>query len=63
MGAGTRPYVDLGGKPMLAHVIERLLAAQRAGDQRQWGIRPVPAFGLPVIARYGVGFRGSAWRA
>ncbi len=51
MGGGDKGLLDLGGKPMLAHVIERLapqvgrLAINANGDPARFA-----AFGLPVVA-------------
>jgi molybdenum cofactor guanylyltransferase len=51
MGGGDKGLLDLGGKPMLAHVIERLapqvgrMAVNANGDPARFA-----AFGLPVIA-------------
>jgi molybdenum cofactor guanylyltransferase len=51
MGGGDKGLLDLAGKPMLAHVIERLapqvghLVINANGDPARFG-----AFGLPVVA-------------
>jgi molybdopterin-guanine dinucleotide biosynthesis protein A len=59
MGGGDKALLDLGGKPMLAHVIERLaaqaqpLAISANGDPARF-----KSFGLPVIADTGSDFAG-----
>jgi molybdopterin-guanine dinucleotide biosynthesis protein A len=59
MGGGDKCLLPLGGRPMLAHVIERLapqvdrLAINANGDPTRLG-----AFGLPVLADSVAGFPG-----
>lgn len=59
MGGGDKALLDLGGRPMLAHVIERLgaqagpLAISANGDPERFR-----SFGLPVIADTVQGFAG-----
>lgn len=59
MGGGDKGLLELGGKPILAHVIERLapqvaaLALNANGDPGRFG-----AFGLPVIPDSIEGFAG-----
>jgi len=59
MGGGDKPLLDLGGRPMLAHVIVRLsrqcgpLALNANGDPARFA-----AFGLPVLADDLPGFPG-----
>jgi molybdopterin-guanine dinucleotide biosynthesis protein A len=59
MGGGDKALLDLGGKPMLAHVIERLgaqarpLAISANGDPARFS-----SFGLPVIADAASDFAG-----
>ena len=51
MGGGDKPLVEIGGRPILAHVISRLspqcaaLALNANGDPARFA-----AFGLPVVA-------------
>jgi molybdopterin-guanine dinucleotide biosynthesis protein A len=51
MGGGDKGLIDIGGRPILAHVIERLkpqtgaLAINANGDARRFS-----AYGLPVVA-------------
>jgi len=51
MGGGDKGLLDLGGKPLLAHVVDRLspqvtvLALNANGDPRRFA-----PFGLPVVA-------------
>lgn len=59
MGGGDKPLIELGGRPILAHVIERLrpqcaaLALNANGDPARFG-----AFGLAVVADPLEGFVG-----
>ena len=59
MGGGDKSLLDLGGKPMLAHVVDRLgaqadpLAISANGDPERFR-----SFGLPVIADSVPGFAG-----
>ena len=59
MGGGDKGLRELGGKPMLAHVIERLapqvgrLVINANGDPQRFA-----AFGLPVVADTVEGFAG-----
>ena len=59
MGGGDKPLRELGGRPLLAHAIERLapqvdaLAVNANGDPARFA-----AFGLPVIADSVAGFAG-----
>lgn len=59
MGGGDKPLVEIGGRPILAHVIERLapqcatLAISANGDPARFA-----AFGLPVVADSVEGFAG-----
>ena len=59
MGGGDKPLRELGGRPLLAHAIERLapqvdaLAINANGDPARFA-----AFNLPVIADSVVGFAG-----
>ena len=59
MGGGDKCMIELGGKPMLAHAIERLrlqaapLAINANGDSGRF-----VAFGLPIVADLVPGFAG-----
>jgi molybdopterin-guanine dinucleotide biosynthesis protein A len=59
MGGGDKPLRELGGRPLLAHAIERLapqvaaLAINANGDPARFA-----AFGLPVVADSITGFAG-----
>lgn len=59
MGGGDKPLLEIGGRPILAHVIERLapqcatLAINANGDLTRFA-----AFGLPVVADGVEGFAG-----
>ncbi len=59
MGGGDKGLLDLGGRPILAHVIDRLapqvdrLALNAAGDPARFA-----AFGLPVLPDSVSGFAG-----
>src|SRR5262245_1961092 len=59
MGGGDKCLLELGGRPILAHVIERLapqvaaMALNANGDPRRFA-----AFGLPVLADSVAGHAG-----
>jgi molybdopterin-guanine dinucleotide biosynthesis protein A len=59
MGGGDKPLLELGGRPIIAHAIERLgpqcagLVVNANGDPARFG-----AFGLPVVADTVEGFAG-----
>ncbi len=59
MGGGDKPLLEIGGRPILAHVIDRLapqcatLAINANGDPARFS-----AFGLPVVADSVEGFVG-----
>ncbi len=59
MGGGDKPLVDIAGRPILQHVIDRLrpqcaaLAINANGDPARFS-----AFGLPVVADSVEGFAG-----
>ena len=59
MGGGDKPLVEIGGRPMLDHVLERLrpqvdaIVINANGDPARFA-----AFGLPVVADTGEGHAG-----
>jgi molybdenum cofactor guanylyltransferase len=59
MGGGDKCLVELGGRPLLAHAVERLrpqvgaLLLNANGDPERFA-----AFGLPIVADTMTGFRG-----
>ena len=59
MGGGDKNLIELGGKPLLGHVIERCVPPGRRWSSTRMAMPgAMPRFGLPVVADVVDGFAG-----